>query len=158
MPTSWAFASSVCSALLLAACGGGGPVLTVSELVPVEGLRDVPDRRTGGSVDAVPTWRAEGGSVSFALRVTNRGPDPVEIVGTVRDEDGDDQQFVPGGIDGSLLLAAGASGRVEVAGRADCNGRMPGQVSGKNGQRFRLGDGGTADVDLGALIEFVCPR
>jgi hypothetical protein len=76
----------------------------------------------------------------------------------VRDEDGDDQQFVPEEMDLQLRLPAGATGRVPVAGRTTCGGRAPGQLSSKNSQRIALADGSSVDVDLGGLIEFVCPR
>lgn len=157
MRTSWAFASWACSALLLAGCGG--PSLEASGLRAGMGLLDAPDRRTGGSAEPVPTWRVEsGGRVTYSVQLRNTGDDPVRVVGVERDEDGDDQQFAPGGIGPQPRLAPGAAARVEVTGRHDCDGRTAGQVSGKNGQRFRLDGGETVDVDLGGLIEFACPR
>ncbi len=157
MPTSWASASWVCSALLLAGCGGG-PGLAASGFAPGQGMEDVPDRRTGGSIEPVPTWRVEGGDASFTVTVRNDGEDTVQVVGVARDEVGDDQQFAPTGLDLPVELRAGTGMQVEVRGRAECNGRGPGQLSEKSAQRFRLAGGETVDVELGALIEFVCPR
>ena len=157
MPTSWAFASSACSALLLVGCGGG-PELTPVSFHPESGLTRVQDRRTGGSARPVPTFRADGGRLTFVVHLRNTGADRVTVAGPARDESGDDQQFVPSDRDVRVTVEPGQIERLEVHGRTECNGRAPGQVSQKNGQRFTLGDGSTADVDLGALIEFVCPR
>ena len=157
MRTSWAFASSACSALLLAGCGGE-PSLAASWFAPGAGLTDVPDRRTNGSVDPVPTWRVKGGAVAFGITLRNEGDDTLMVTGVERDENGHDQQFVPEGIDSAVELTPGARMTVRVRGRAECNGRAAGQISKKTAQRFTLGDGTTRDVDLGALIEFACAR
>ena len=157
MPTSWAFASSACSALLLAGCGAG-PDLTPVSFHAESGLTRVPDRRTGGSAEPVPTFRADGGRLTFVLHLRNAGGKRATVLGPVRDESGDDQQFVPSDRDLRVTIEPGQIERLAVSGRTDCAGRMPGQVSGKNGQRLRLAGGDTADVELGALIEFVCPR
>ena len=122
------------------------------------GLTRVADRRTGGSAEPVPTFRADGGRLTFVVHVRNTGTEPVTVVGPVRDEPGDDQQFAPSDRDLRVAIGPGQIERLPVSGRTDCNGRMPGQVSGKNGQRFLVGGGEEVDVDLGALIEFACPR
>ena len=156
---SWASASWVCSALLAAllvsGCGDKR-ALSASGFQPLAGLEDVPDRRTGGSVEPVPTWRAQGGEVAFSVVLRNRIDANLHVTGVVRDEDGDDQQFVPTGIDAPVRLGPGDRRRIEVRGRAECNGRAGGQVSGKNDQWFTLDDGSDLDVDLGVLLEFVC--
>ena len=85
MPTSWAFASSVCSALLLAGCGGG-PELTAVSFHAESGLQRVQDRRTGGSAEPVPTFRAGGGPLTFVVHVRNTGSERVTVAGPVRDE------------------------------------------------------------------------
>ena len=155
MSASWA-SSALAGALVLAGCGGG-PSLAASDVAPGRGMQDVPDRRTGGSVETVPTWRVDAGTeVSFSVHLRNTGEKTLRVIGVARDRDGDDQQFVPAGIDAPVTLQPRTGRRVEVRGRAECPQKMPGQLSGKNGQRFRLEGGETADVDFEALIEFVC--
>ena len=156
MRTSWAFASWACSALLLAGCGDGAS-LTASGFAPGAGMQDVPDRRTNGSVDPVPTWRVEGGELSFSITLRNAGEDTLRVIAVARDEDGDDQQFVPGGVSPGVSLRPGATRRVVITGRHECNGRAAGQISRKSGQRFELAGRDPVEVELGALIEFVCP-
>ena len=133
---------------------GAGPLLA-SGLRAGEGMEDVPDRRTGGSIDPVPTWRVSGeGAVSFSLTLRNDGEAAVRVTGVRRDPSGDDQQFSPQTIE-PVTLQPGESRSVTVQGRAVCEERFGGQVTGKNGQTFVYDDGETQNVDFGALIEFV---
>ncbi len=142
--------------------GGGGGPLTASGFQPGPGAEDSADRRDGGSVGAVPTWRErgdEGDEVSFSVLLRNGGSEPVEVTGVERDPDGDDQLFDPVGLEAApVRLAAGEERRVEVAGRIQgCARKLAGQISLKNGQTFVVGDGETQNVDFGALLEILAP-
>jgi hypothetical protein len=118
-------------------------------------MEDAPDRRTGGSVDTVPTWRVtREGPVSFTVTLSNRGDAEVRVTGVRRDPDGDDQQFAPEEVD-PVTLSPGDARPVTVRGRAVCEERFGGQVTGKNGQTFVLDDGDEANVDFDALVDFV---
>ncbi len=151
-------ASSACSTALLAAlltggCGGTAP-LVATGFEGGGGLEDVPDRRTGGSVDPVPTFRVTGErEISFTVLVRNETSDEVRLGAVERDEDGDDQQFVPAGFE-PLTIRPGQTRRVTVRGRAVCEERFGGQITAKNGQTFVFEDGGSQNVDFPGLVEF----
>ena len=158
-------AAALVAALLClpAGCGGEGASLSASGFAPGPGFEDVPDRRTGGSVRPVPTWRFSGApreSVSFSFVLRNDGSEPVRILAVDQDLDGDDQLYQPVYIDGDhVTLRPGEARRVRIGGHIRrCAKKMAGQLALKNSQVFLIGeDLEPVDVDLGALLEFSAP-
>ena len=137
--------------------GNGRGPLSASDFRPGQGMEDAPDKRVGGSVGPVPTWRVTSEvPVSFSVTLRNDGDTDVRVTGVRRDPDGDDHQFAPERIDDApVTLRPGESRSVTVHGRGVCEEKYGGQITGKNGQTFVYDEGETQNLDFEALVDFV---
>jgi hypothetical protein len=155
----------VAACVLVAGCGGGGPLEPAGGFEPPSGSVFTGRRVHHERADRVPAYRLEGPRertpLRYRVRLRNGGEEAVTVVGVADDQDVDGQ-FISQRLAAPVRLAAGATGIVEVLGRVGrCAERTAGQLTEKVEQVFRYRSGGdehTQNVDLDAYLEIVSPE